>query len=567
MTAITRNQAQIPSKSNRHLMIWGLLLVFVGSLVWRLFDLHLVSDDFLQSQGDKRTVRTLPISAYRGMILDRNGEPLAVSSPVPSVWVNAKKLDKQSQKLPSLVKLLDLNHDVLNKLDHTNKTFVYLKRHISPQIAKQVDALGIDGVHIQTEYRRFYPTAEVTAHIVGSTNIDHQGKEGLELALNDVLSGKKGKKTVLKNRLGQQIESLGGYQSAADGKDVFLSIDSRLQYLAYRELLHAVKANHAKAGSIVVLDAKTFEVLAMANAPSYNPNMKGIGYNGALRNRAVTDQFEPGSVIKPISMAHILASGRYYPHTPIDTSPGWVKVGNKTVRDIRNYGQIDLSTVLKKSSNVGITKLLLSLPPQNLFDTLTKVGFGESTGSGFPGEVGGLIQHAGYQNPFALATLGFGYGISVTPLQLAQAYAVIASGGIKKKVSFVKTNAGNESERVMDSTIAAAVTDMLVRTTQADGTAYRAQVPGYTVAGKTGTVRKLGPHGYSEDSHLALFAGFAPAENPQVVIAVVIDEPSSGHYYGGQVAAPVFSKVMAGALRLRDVSPWGAAEEYLLVKK
>ncbi len=555
------------SSSWRHLIVWGLLLIPGLCLIARLSQLHLVEDDFLQLQGDMRALRTVPINSYRGMLLDRNGEALAISSPVPSVWVDPRSFNPQNDQWPNLAKLLNLDRHDLEKIkQHKHKSFIYLKRHISPTLAKQVVDLALEGIHIQTEYRRFYPTAEVTAHVIGRANVDHQGIEGLELSLNETLSGKSGQKTVIKDRLGAQIEGLDKVKAARPGEDIYLSLDSRLQYLAYREILKAVKAHHAKSGSIVVLDAQTSEVLAMANAPSYNPNHFGKSYDESLRNKAVTDQFEPGSVVKPISMAHVLASGQYYPHSEVNTAPGWLKIGQGTVKDVRNYGLIDLGTIIKKSSNVGISKLLLTLPPEGFYDTLANLGFGEVTDSGFPGEASGHIQYGGRHNKFALATLGFGYGISTTPLQLAQAYAVLAAGGIKNPITFIKQSKV-EGVRVLKASVANTVTQMLAQTTQKDGTAYRAQVPGYLVAGKTGTARKIGPEGYKKDSHLALFAGFAPAQNPKIVIAVVIDEPSSGHYYGGQVAAPVFSNVMAGALRLMNVSPWGRNQEYLLVKK
>ncbi len=552
----------------RHFLIWGLLgIAFVG-LSSRLAELHTFQDDFLQLQGDKRSIRTMPIATYRGMILDRHGEALAVSTPVQSAFVNPKKADFSQRQWRDVAKLLyDGDSSKIERIQaNPNRSFVYLARQLPPKVASKIEKLNLEGVHLQTEYRRYYPTAEVSAQLLGRVNIDHEGREGLELAFEHHLSGLQGKQTILRNRLGQTIDQLNERQ-ARPGKDLVASIDSRLQYIAYRELVNAVQKHQAKSGTVVVLDAETSEVLAMANAPTYNPNTRLTKVDGRLRNRAVTDQFEPGSVLKPFSMMHVLASGQYYPHTMVDTSPGWTKVGHDVVKDIRNYGQIELSTIIQKSSNVGITKLLLSLPPQPMVSLLHDVGFGQSTFSGFPGEASGRIQASATSNPFALATLGFGYGISATPLQIANAYSVIASGGIKRKPTFVKSDV-DEGFRVVSKDITQAITSMLVATTDATGTAKSARVPGYVVAGKTGTVRKVGPYGYEKDKHLALFAGFAPAYDPKVVIVVVVDEPSAGQYYGGQVAAPVFSKVMSSALRLMDVAPYGTHDpEFLLVKK
>ncbi|HET9843807.1 MAG TPA: penicillin-binding protein 2 [Gammaproteobacteria bacterium] len=567
------NSLQSPQQVtfSRHLVVWGVLLSFSVILSWRLTDLQIISDDFLQEEGNKRSLRTIPLSSHRGLILDRNGEALAISTQVHSVWVNPKEIeDGFASKWNTLCELLSLDPSVAQAkiLRKKDRSFVYLKRHISPQLAQKIDRLNLPGIHLQNEYRRFYPNAEVSAHVLGFTDIDHRGQEGLEFALDSILSGSPGRKTILKDRLGAQIESREGNANPLPGQDVQLSIDSRIQYLAYRELLKAVKKNNAKAGSVVILDADTFEVIAMANVPSFNPNLIERPLDGSARNRAVTDQFEPGSLIKPFSMAHILASGRFYPHSPVDTNPGWLKVGNRLVRDVRNFGFIDVGTVLQKSSNVGITKLILSLPPEKLYKTYQDLGFGDTTHSGFPGEAMGHLEYAGIKNPFALATLAFGYGISATPLQIAQAYAILAARGVKRPISYLKVEDTPPGEQVLSPGIASAITRMLISATQTEGTAHNAYIPGYIVAGKTGTARKIGAQGYDEDSHLALFAGFAPAQDPKLVMVVIIDEPSAGRYYGGEVAAPVFARVMQGALRLSNIAPFRSdVPELLLVKK
>lgn len=538
------------------LMLFGVALV--GVLVWRLVVLQILDNQYLQSQGDARTIRTVPLVAQRGIIMDRHGEPLAVSSPVKSVWVNPTEIDLQDPNWARLADLLNLKPQyVAQKLTQKqHKQFVYIKRHIPPMVGKKIDALALKGVHLQTEYQRFYPSGEVVSHVIGTTNVDHQGIQGLELAFNDELAGESGHYRVLKDAQGSKVEGFSDKKLAKSGKDILLSLDNRIQYLAYRELKSAVYQYQASSGSIVVLDAKTGEVLAMVNYPSYNPNIHYQDVDGRFRNRAVTDQFEPGSVIKAFSIANILASGKYDPYTEVDTSPGWMKVSGKVVRDTRNFGVLDLNRVIQKSSNVGIAKLTLELPPESLYETLGKLGFGQKTESGFPGESAGFLSTKVSNNPFVLATLSFGYGISVTPLQLARAYAILANEGKKTAISFLKQSDSGmlQKDQILDPQVAQAVKKML-QLSIAQGTGHRASVPGYQVAGKTGTVRKVSQRGYSEDSHVGVFAGFAPVEDPRVVIVVMIDEPKGGQYYGGQVAAPVFSRVMFGALRLMNIPP------------
>jgi len=527
------------------------------TLVWRAVCLQVLDKDFLLSQADARHLRVVSLPAHRGKILDRHGEPLAISTPVESVWVNPQLLGGEQQRLPQLAKLLSLDIDKVRDLlaSRADREFIYLRRHISPALALQVDALKITGVHLQREYRRYYPDGEVTAHVTGFTNIDDTGQEGIELAYEEWLGGEPGAKRVVKDGNHNIIEDVESIRRPHPGKDLTLSIDRRIQYLAYRELKAAVQEHQAHSASAVVLDVKSGEVIAMVNQPSFNPNNRQQSRSSSMRNRAVTDVFEPGSTMKPFIVVTALESGRYQPDTPVSTSPGWMRVGVNTVRDVHDYGQLDVSGVIRKSSNVGISKIALSLPAEDIWTQLTALGFGTQTFSGFPGEASGLLSYFGGWNAIETATLAFGYGVSVTPLQLAQAYAVLATGGIKRSITFLREGEVTEEHRVMPAAIARQVRTMLEQAAGPTGTAPLAQVPGYRVAGKTGTVKKSSAGGYSSHKYLAVFAGMAPASDPRFVMVVMIDEPSNGKYYGGQVAAPVFSKVMAGALRLMAVPP------------
>ncbi len=527
------------------------------SLLWRAVCLQVLDKEFLLSQADARHLRVVSLPAHRGKILDRNGEPLAISTPVESVWVNPQVLGDEQQRIPELTKLLSLDSDKVRDLlaSRADREFIYLRRHISPALAGQVAALKIPGVHLQREYRRYYPGGEVTAHVTGFTNIDDAGQEGIELAYEEWLGGEPGAKRVVKDGNHRIIEDVEGISRPRPGKDLVLSIDRRIQYLAYRELKAAVQEHQARAASAVVLDVKSGEVVAMVNQPSFNPNNRQQLRRSSMRNRAVTDVFEPGSTMKPFIAASALDSGRYRPETPVATSPGWMRVGVNTVRDVHDYGDLDLSGVIRKSSNVGISKVALSLPAEDIWSLLTELGFGAQTYSGFPGEASGLLSHHGGWNAIETATLSFGYGVSVTPLQLAQAYAVLATGGIKRSVTFLREGEVTEERRVLPASVAQQVRDMLEQAVGPNGTAPQARVAGYRVAGKTGTAKKSNAGGYSSKKYLAIFAGMAPASDPRFVMVVMVDEPSNGKYYGGQVAAPVFSKVMAGALRLMAVPP------------
>lgn len=540
----------------RHSVVLGVMLLSAGLLVWRAVDLQVTDSAFLRQQGDARHLRVVEIPAHRGMITDRNGEPLAISTPVDSVWVNPQALMTASDQWPRLASLLELDLDELTQrlMTRQSREFVYLKRRINPDLAQQVKALGIPGVFLQREYRRYYPAGEVAAHVVGFTNVDDAGQEGLELAYENWLRGTSGSKRVIKNRLGHVVEDVEGIKVPEAGKTLRLSIDRNIQYLAYRELKTAIRDHRARSGSIVVLDAKTSEVLAMVNQPSYNPNNRGTLKNSHLRNRAVTDVFEPGSTMKPFTVAAALESKKYLPGNTVNTAPGYYRVGRDTVRDMRNYGKLDLTEILVKSSNVGASKLALSLPAEKLWDVYSRVGFGSLTQSGFPGEVSGLMTDHWKWSDIDHATLSFGYGMSVTSLQLAQAYTVLANGGRTSPASFLALD-GPPAQSVMNEAVAKRVLKMMEAVVSEKGTGAKADVAGYRVAGKTGTVHKSAVGGYSEERYLSLFAGMAPASDPRLVAVVMINEPRTEAYHGGQAAAPAFAKVMAGALRQLGVVP------------
>jgi cell division protein FtsI (penicillin-binding protein 3) len=551
---IRATQAQYPL---RRWLVLGLFLCGMVVLASRAVYLQLLNNEFLKEHGDARSIRVVSIPTHRGVIVDRNGEPLAMSTPVDSIWVTPRKVFEDVERFPDLAKVMGMTvadlHEILR--DRINRDFVYLKRHANPGLVKEVQALGIRGVSTQREYKRYYPAAEVTSHIIGFTNIDDQGQEGLELAYDQWLSGKPGKKRVLKDRLNRIVENIESIESSEPGKKLTLSIDRRVQYLAYRELTAAVKYHRAKGGSLVMLDIRTGEVMAMVGQPSYNPNNRETLKSHYYRNRAVTDVFEPGSTMKPFTIAAGLESGIYNPHTEINTSPGYFKVGEHTIRDVHNYGNIDVSTVITKSSNVGASKIALALEPEQYWDVLSRFGFGQPTGSAFPGESSGILSPYNTWSDFEMATMSFGYGLSVTPIQLAQAYSVLATGGVMLPISFVKVNDSVSGKRVLPENIARQVRKMLETVVSAKGTGKRAAIRGYRVIGKTGTVHKSVRGGYSDDRYLSLFAGIAPASEPRFAMVILIDEPRGDSHYGGVVAAPVFSRVMAGAFRILNIPP------------
>ena len=545
--------------SARRWLLLGLCLAVASGLAWRAIYLQWMEQAFLQDQGDARHLRMMELAANRGVITDRNGEPLAISTPVDSIWVHPKTFleNVSSDEVLRLAKMLGMKSAGLQKRvsQRADKEFVYLKRHVSPELAGKVKHLSLAGVSLQREYRRYYPMAEVTGHVVGFTNIDDEGQEGVELALNERLRGTKGGKRVLKDRLGDVVEDVESILEPQPGQDVELSIDRRLQYLAYRELKATVKAHRARAASAVILDVKTGEVLAMVNQPSFNPNNRASFNSGRYRNRAVTDTFEPGSTVKPFTVAAALEAGKVTPRTVINTSPGRFRVGNNTIRDAGDYGAIDVTTILQKSSNIGASKIALSLSSEQLWKMFNRVGFGLSTSSHFPGEADGLIGDYWRWKEVQQASRSYGYGMSVSALQLVRAYSVLANDGVMKPISFLKVNKMPEGEVVMPAKVAKQVRAMLETVVADKGTGKLARVDGYRIAGKTGTVHKTGGSGYTEDRYISLFAGIAPASKPRLAMVVVIHDPRIGDYHGGRVAAPVFSKVMTDALRLMNVPP------------
>jgi cell division protein FtsI (penicillin-binding protein 3) len=561
MRSSAKTKSQI--KQSKALMPWrriSVLVVFVGVvavLVARALDMQVMHSAFFERQGDARQLRTVTIPANRGDIVDRNGEPLAISTPVNSIWLNPQDFSAEPATLKKLAKLLSMDSKHLQKKinAYKDREFMYLKRHVSPDLAEKVLALNIKGVATQDEYRRFYPAGEVAAHIIGFANIDDEGQEGIELAFNDWLNGTPGRKQVIRDRYGRAVDDVKRISSAEPGKPVRLSLDKRLQYLTYRTLKATVLKHNAVAGSAVVLDVDSGEILAMANQPSFNVNDRKQLRPGATRNRAVTDVFEPGSTMKPFTVAAALESGRWRSYYKVETGPGHMTVLGNTIRDTSNYGDLDVAGVIMKSSNVGISKIALSLDGEEQWGMYQKLGLGVETGSGFPGESSGRLSVDAIHNDFERATLSFGYGVSVTSLQLARAYAAIAADGVLKPVSLLRQDTVPEGERVMSAETAREVRKMMRKVASEKGTAKRAQVANYSVAGKTGTVHKFTAGGYSENRYLSVFTGMAPVDDPRLVMVVMIDEPRNGEHFGGVVAAPVFSKVMAGAMRLLDVPP------------
>ena len=546
-----------------HLILFA-MFACVLVIAWKVGMLHIAERDFLQDQGDARTIRTVPLVANRGLITDRNGEPLAVSTPVQSIWVDPRKIARDSETIRILARQLELNESVLeqNINSKSNLEFLYLKRRLSPAEAKRVLNLNLEGVYSQQEYQRFYPQGEVTAHLIGFSNVDDIGQEGLELTYDEWLRGVPGKRQVMKDRRGNIIEELNTIQTAQPGKSLELSIDFRIQNIAYRELKEEFITRRAKGASIVVLDVVSGEVLAMANQPSYNPhNKSGMTDFSVLRNRAITDVFEPGSTVKAFTIAAALETGLYSPGTIIETSPGWMMVSGNEVKDLFDYGTLTTAGVITKSSNVGSSKIALDIGAEPIRDVMARVGFGEVLGTGFPGERSGVLPNPRTWGRHVTATFSFGYGLSATALQLANAYSVLADNGIRKPASLLKLSdqaiKDVRREKVIEAEITSEVRKMLRTVVDASsgGSALEANVPFYSVAGKTGTAHVVGEAGYEENLHNSLFVGMLPASDPRIVIVVVINEPKGDEHYGGQVAAPVFSRVAAGAMRILNISP------------
>ncbi len=540
------------------LLVGCVLAVASLALVARAFDMQVVRKDFYQNQADARILREVPIAVSRGTIFDRNGEPLAVSTPVVSIWANPAEVLDNEDKLPALAKAIGMDPDALKQYlaQRSEREFVYLKRQMSPDAAQVVLDLAVPGVNGQREFRRFYPSGPVTAHVLGFTNIDDHGQEGLELAFDDWLAGKEGRKRVIRDRQGHVVEDLDLVRAPQPGRDITLSIDRRIQFLAYNELKNTVEQSDADSGSMVIIDVRTGEVLAMVNWPTYNPNALRSSNPSSRRNRAMTDVVEPGSTIKPFVMAAALSSGKYTPTGPlVDTGNGHFYYISHDIRDTHAYGMLSPTGILAKSSNIGAAKVAMTLDTGLMYDTYRAFGFGASTNSGFPGEASGYLKPGKSWGMLEKAILAYGYGLNVTPLQLANGYATIADNGVMHLPTFVK-GSDNEAKQIIDPKIANQLVQMLESVTQPGGTAAPwAWIANYAVAGKTGTAHKATAGGYAKNNYSSAFAGIVPASNPRMAAVVVIDNPKKGSYYGALVSGPVFSKVMDGALRLLDVPP------------
>ncbi len=545
-------------------LLSGLLLCF-GILISRAVYLQGLNNDFYQAKGESRYARSMEITATRGVIVDRNNDLLAISTPVESVAASPADIDITGEQTRKLAQLLQMQvRDVSRKLEDTQREFVYLKRQLPPAQAAKVVELNIPGVFLKREYRRYYPAAEELAHVIGFTNIDDKGQEALELAFEDRLRGKPGFRRVIKDRKGRIVEDVESIRAPRHGERIALTIDAKIQHLAYRELKKAMASHRAKAGGIVVLDAATGEVIAMANFPTYDPNTRGRVDPSRMRNRTVTDLFEPGSTLKPFTVATALEAGMVTPNTMVDTASGQLTIGSATIHDAHRAGPLTVAQVIQKSSNVGAAKLALRMPPEVLWKVFNGVGFGMTPQSGFPGEVAGKLRAHQNWRPIEQATMSYGHGISVSLLQLARAYTIFASDGELKPPTLIKREDAPQAKRVISPQTAQSVRNMLEMAVQAGGTAPQAQVAGYRVAGKTGTAHKVEGRGYAAHRYVSSFVGFAPVSNPRLVVAVMIDEPGAGQYYGGLVAAPVFSEVAGGALRLMGVPPDAPVEKLVL---
>ncbi|WP_031429951.1 peptidoglycan D,D-transpeptidase FtsI family protein [Methylomicrobium agile] len=578
-------EAPVDCGRRRNLLVLAVMLC-MAALVVRAIDLQVFDRHFLQQQGSKTYVTDVVVPAYRGMIRDRNGEPLAVSTPMQSVWVNAKDHHqaeqdfeddlKKRKKSPEEIAILleDYRHKTREAIremerlldlpagrvagllnDNPKRQFAYVTRRIEPPLAERVKNLKIVGVNFEREFKRFYPTGAVSAHVVGFTDLNDAGQEGIEKGYEDILKGVPGRKRVIRDGKQHIIEDVENISDPAPGRDLELSIDQRIQYIAYKELQRAVAENNAKSASLVVLDAKNGEILAAVSLPPFNPNAREDLKESLYRNRAMTEIFEPGSTVKPFVVAAALDGGYVRPNELFVTH-GTLQVGRHTVRDVHNYGTMDLTHVIKKSSNVAVSQMALKMPPKYLWGIYSQLGFGSSAKAGFPGEASGRLLHYSKMKDFDRATLSFGYGLSASVVQLARAYTALADDGVLHTVSLLKRDEDPSSVRVFSAKTVKSVRKMMESVIMKDGTAYEARVDGYTVAGKTGTVKKSdGRHGYAGGKYFAVFAGIAPASDPKLIITVMIDEPSAGKYYGGLVSAPVFSRVMSGALRVLDVAP------------
>ena len=540
----------------RSRMVGLLLMAAFLVLLMRAFYLQVINNDFLQEKGDSRYLRDIEISASRGKVTDRNGDMLAVSTPMRSIWAipsDARTMSAEQKR--QLAQMVDLKPRELDARLASEKNFVFVKRQVPPQVAEQIAALKLPGVHQEKEYRRFYPAGEMTAHLVGFTGVDDKGLEGVELAFQQSLLGRPGARTVIRDRRGNIIEDVGATRPPRDGRDVALAIDSKIQYLAYSHLKAAVTESKAKGGGVVVLDTRTGEILALVNWPTYNPNNRARLSGEQLRNRAVTDTFEPGSTLKPFTVALGLEKGKYRYDTIIDVSPGRINVGRAVITDVHVHEELTVAEVLQKSSNVGTTKMALSMPAEAMWEMFDNLGFGKSPQLGFPGEVGGRLRAWKNWRPIEQATMSYGHGISMSLVQLARAYTVFARDGDIVPASLLRVDEPVvRGTPVFSAQTAREMRAMLEMVVLPGGTALRAAVPGYRVGGKTGTAHKL-EGGVYANKYIASFVGIAPISNPRLVVAVMIDEPTAGQYFGGQIAGPVFSGVMGGALRTLGVAP------------
>jgi cell division protein FtsI (penicillin-binding protein 3) len=541
----------------RRTLVLSLLGFGAAILLFRAFELQVVQRDFLTSEGNKRALRTVAVPAHRGAIRDRYGEPLALSAPVESVWVIPAEVLQAPEYLPPLAQLVGERPNALRKFleARAERNFVYLRRHMNPSDARRILALGAPGVFAQREYRRYYPAAEVAAHVVGFCDIDGRGQEGMEASQNVALSGRPGERRVVRDRSGRIVEEGGDFRPAQAGADLTLTLDLRLQYVAYRELKAAVAQHRAKGGLIVVADARSGDILAMANQPGFNPNRPGDRDSIGLRNRSVTDLFEPGSTIKPLLVAQALELGAYTAGSRIDTAPGFFRIGALTVRDTHPNGEVDLARMLSRSSNVAAARIGLQLGAEAVRAGYQRFGLGEPVAAGYPGEAVGVLRPHVQWGQIATATASYGYGLSVNALQLVRAYAALAHDGLLPALTLIRSDSRVPPQRALNPKTAAQVRRLLEDVTTGDGTGTRASVAGYRVAGKTGTVRKPVPGGYADDRHQSVFIGMLPAERPRLVALVIIDEPGARQYYGGQVAAPVFARVMEAAVRLMQLPP------------
>lgn len=529
------------------------LAALLAIVVWRVVSLQVLEKDFLIEQGTSRWQRMEVINAPRGMLTDRHGEPVAVSTPVVSVWADPREL--REVDIPRLAQAADVSSATLQARRQQHRAFMYIRRHMTPGEADGILDQDIRGVYGLTEYKRYYPAGEVAAHVVGFTDIDDHGQEGVELAFENQLRSEPGKKEVIRDLLGRAVRDVGLVDAPKAGQDLRLTMDLRLQYLAYRELKKAVTRLDALAGSVVIMDVRNGDVLAMVNQPGFNPNDRTQLNPVATRNRAMTDQAEPGSVMKPISMAVALASQRFSASSTVDTSPGYLKVGDYAIRDFRNYGVLDMTGIITKSSNVGIAKVAQQLDGQSMWETLYGLGFGQTTGIGYPGEAAGRLPNPMQWHAVDKAAMSYGYGLAVTPLQLAQAYATLANDGKRVNARILMDSPIDIGEQVVPKTVARQVIDMMETVIQPSGTGTRAALDWFSVAGKTGTTHKVGAQGYEDEKYMASFVGIAPANDPQIVAVVVINEPPTDRYYGGEVAAPVFRGIMAQALPLLGIQP------------